>query len=350
MAFQRPTLADLIERITSDFQSRLQLAGALLRRSVVVVIARILAGATHGLYGYLDFLSKQIFPDTSDAEFLERHASLFRVQRNPATFATGAVVFTGTNGSVVPAGTILQRADGLQYETDADGTIAAGTATVGITALEASSNGNAPVGTVLSFVSPVESIDATCTVGTGGITAGDDQETIEALRLRVLERMQSPPHGGADFDYIAWAKQVTGVTRAWVYPEELGYGTVVVRFVRDNDEDIIPSAGEVEDVQTYIDAVRPVTAAVTVVAPVPVEVDFTIAITPDNSATRLAITAELEDLLTREAEPGGTILISHIREAISVAAGEYDHTLTVPSGNVTNDTGEISVMGAITWA
>ncbi|MDX9862130.1 MAG: hypothetical protein RBS99_14555, partial [Rhodospirillales bacterium] len=63
-----------------------------------------------------------------------------------------------------------------------------------------------------------------------------------------------------------------------------------------------------------------------------------------------AIEAEIRDLLRREAEPGGTILLSHIREAISIAAGEYDHALAAPAADLAHDTGEIAVFGGITWS
>ena len=58
----------------------------------------------------------------------------------------------------------------------------------------------------------------------------------------------------------------------------------------------------------------------------------------------------MQDLLLREAVPGGTILLSHIRAAISAAAGETDYVLLSPSANVTNSTGNMSTMGTITWS
>lgn len=350
MAFQRPTLAELVERISADFTSRLSLTGAVLRRSVIHVLSRVVAGAAHMLHGHIEFLSRQIFPDQSEAEFLVRHASLFGLTRTPATFATGNVTLTGSNGAVVPEGTVLQRADGRQYATTADATIASGTATVEVEALTAGEAGNALVGVTLTFVSPVAGVSATAAVATGGLTAGTDEEADDALRARLLERMREPPHGGSRTDYIGWAKEVSGVTRVWVYPEELGAGTVTVRFVRDNDASIIPDAGEVADVQNHIDERRPVTAEVTVAAPVAAPLDFTIDISPDTTAVRQAVEAELRDLLAREAVPGGTILISRIREAISIAAGEADNALTSPSANVTHTAGQIAVMGTITWA
>ena len=38
------------------------------------------------------------------------------------------------------------------------------------------------------------------------------------------------------------------------------------------------------------------------------------------------------------------------REAISLAADETDHVLTVPAANVTHATGHMAVFGVITWA
>lgn len=351
MPFQRPTLEDLIERAAADIATRLPGADAKLRRSNLNVLTRTHSGAVHGLYGYLDFIARQAMPDTAESEFLGRWASFWGIARKSASFAAGDVTFTGANASVIPEGTLLQRGDGAEYTTDAEATIAAGTATVGVTASLAGAAGNADAGVVMNLVSPIAGVNTAATVAAGDIAGGADEESDESLLARLLARLQEPPHGGADFDYVAWALEVPGVTRAWVYPQELGLGTVTLRFVRDDDPSIIPDSGEVQAVQDYIDERRPVTADVTVVAPIAVPLDFEISgLLPDEQAVRDAIAAELADLLRREAEPGGTILVSHIREAISIAAGEHDHALVSPTADVTHNTGEIAVMGNITWS
>lgn len=352
MAFQRPSLADLIERVQSDFVSRLSLNGAVLRRSVVYVQARVIAGAAHMLYGFISFLAQQVFPDTSEAEFLERQANLFGIARKAAAYASGTVNFTGTNDAVIPAGTVLQRgADQAKYTTQEDATISGGVAAVEVIADAAGATGNADAGVTLSFISPIAGVNNAATVAAGGLTNGANQEADEDLRARLLERMQAPPHGGAADDYVAWAKEVSAVTRAWCYPLEEGAGTVTVRFVTDDAEDgIIPDGAKVTEVQEYIDALRPVTAEVIVVAPVASPLNFTIQVTPATQAVKDAIEAELTDLLRREAEPGGTILLSHIREAVSIAEGESDSVVTLPSANVTHSDGEIATMGTVTWA
>ncbi|HYF35448.1 MAG TPA: baseplate J/gp47 family protein, partial [Prosthecobacter sp.] len=102
--------------------------------------------------------------------------------------------------------------------------------------------------------------------------------------------------------------------------------------------------------------VRPVTAEVFVEAPVAVPLNFTIRLknaagaTESSATIRAAVEAELEDLIRRDAEPGGTILFSRIREAISTAAGEFDHSITVPAADITHDDDEIATMGTITWS
>lgn len=351
MAWFRPTLETLIKRNQADIESSIPGTDAKVRRSNLNVIAKIISACAHGLYGYIAYQAKQTFPDTADTENLDRHASLWlTVPRKAASYAIGQVVLTGTNDTLVEAGTVLIRADGLEYATNTDVTISGGQAIADVTALTAGQTGNALAGTALSLASPIAGVNGAATVHTTAMTGGSDQEENPDLSSRVIKRIQNPPHGGAKHDYELWALEVPGVTRAWVYPGEMGSGTVTVRFVRDDDASLIPDAGEVETVQDYIDERRTVTAkGCYVVAPIAAPINYTIQLTPDTPANRAAVIAELDDLLKREALPGGTILLSHIREAISISAGETNYVMTVPNADVTNATGYMATLGVITW-
>ncbi|MDP1960870.1 MAG: baseplate J/gp47 family protein [Reyranella sp.] len=349
MAFVRPSLTTLIDRARADLDGRLPGADSRLRRSALDVLAVMHAGGLHGLYGHLDYASRQLMPDTADAEHLDRWASVWAVARKAAQAASGPVTLTGTDAAVAPEGSILQRGDGRDYVTTADATIAGGVATVTVEAVTAGAAGDALAGVALTFVSPVAGVATAAVVAAGGLTGGLDQELDAALRGRLLDRIQVQPRGGAINDYSRWALEVAEVTRAWVYPEIDGLGTVGVAFVMDGRPDIIPGSGDVDAVAAWIEDRRPVTAAVTVFAPVADPLDLTIALTPATDAVKAAVTASLADLLGREAEPGGAILVSHIREAISIAAGEADHTLTSPTANVVADAGDIATLGVITW-
>lgn len=358
MPFTRPTLPQLRDRVESDFADKFSLP-QVLRRSFLGVSAKAIAGLAHTLFGYLDFISRQVFPDQAEQEFLERWATIWGISRTAATFAEFTITHTGTNGGVIPIGTIIQRSDGVQYTATTSGIITAGEAVVTYRANVAGSDANPQVADILSLSSPITDVDSNGEV-TAIVTEGDDQETDDTLRTRLLNRIQQPPAGGTAQDYINEALSVAGVTRAWVFPLNRGAGTVDVSFVEDNEDPIIPSAPKVAEVQAAIDAFKPVTADCQVFAPVAVPLDITMQLEPNTAEVQAAVTAQLEDMIFRDAEVAGsyrdaattndgTILISRINEAISIATGEEDHLVTVPAGDFTVSNGEIVTLGTITF-
>lgn len=353
--FSRPTLQQLIDRIAADFNTRFPDSDAKLRRSVPGVLARSLAGLAHGLYGYLDYIARQILPDTADTIHLVRHASIYGYSRKAAAKSTGTTTVTGNVGAIIPAATSLITAEGSEFVTTEEVILGVTeTADIAIESVDTGESQNIDAGVTLTFTSPLVGVDATSTVVS--VSGGEDIETDDSLRARLLDRLRQPPMGGADYDYKAWALEIKGVTRAWVYPLELGLGTVTVRFMTDDLTGTgIPDAAKVTEVDAYLQEKRPVTSAVTVVAPISVPLDFDIDLLNEDgdqvtdTTIRAEVEAELADMLLRDAVPGGTILVSHIREAISIAAGEYDHVLNDPSADVIHSTGEIATMGTVAW-
>lgn len=226
--------------------------------------------------------------------------------------------------------------------------IAAGVANIAVEALLPAQLGNAVITTPLTLTSPLPNVNAVASAFTA-LGGGADIEPVERWRARIMLRIRKPPQGGADYDFEGWALEVPGVTRAWVYPQEQGGGTVVVRFVRDDDVSIIPDGGAVATVQAYIDARRPVTAETFVLAPVATPQNFTIQPFPNTADVKAAITAELRELYRREAKPGGTMLISNQREAVSISAGETDHVMSIPNANQAHTVGQLPTLGVITW-
>ena len=351
MPFTRPPLADLLSRTEAELAARLGL-GPLLPRSVLAVLARLVAGQSHLLHAHVGFAVDQVFPDTADAENLVRIASLYGILRKAALKSFGPVVFTGSEGAAIPQGALIRRVDEREYSVSIAVNISGGTATTTVRAVVAETAGDTAASTVLTLVSPLTGIDTNVTVDTGGLVDGSDVESDADLLERLLQRLQTPPQGGAKADYVKWALEIAEVTRAFALPQHFGTGTVGVTFLVDDDPTTpIPDAAKVQEVQDHIDdpTRRPVTAVVTVFAPVEVTLDPSITLTPDTTAVRAAVTASLEDMLKADAAPGGTILLSRIREAISTAEGETDHTLNSPVADVTTLAGEIVTLGTITW-
>lgn len=350
MPFARPTLTELIDRVITDISSRVTGVGsAVLRRSLLGILGQSEAGAVHMLYGYIDWAVRQTIIDTAEAEYLERWAAIWKVLRKTAGFSTGQITLSGSAGAVVADRTILQRQDGVQYIVLGAATFVGATLNVSVKAVEAGSTGDAVVGSGVFLLSPIAGVQSTASAATA-LVGGLDVESDAQLLSRLLKRIRQPPHGGAESDYELWALEVPGVTRVWVYPLQMGAGTVTVLFVCDGDASIIPTAGKVAEVQAYIDARRPVTAEVFVAAPIADPLDMSVKLSPNTAAVRSAVIAEFDDLITRDARPGSTILISRLREAVSLAAGEADNIITAPTLDVPHANGHMATPGTITFS
>jgi uncharacterized phage protein gp47/JayE len=353
MPFERPSLAEIREQARRDFNARLPGADALLAQSNLSVIADVWGGIVMLHYGYQGWMALQLMPDTAETVYLERWASIWGLARRPAVAATGAVLVTGTAGAVVPAGAEFLRIDRVVFQTPDGATLdAAGTATVAVQAVTVGRLGNTAPGVQVQTVGALPGVVAAAFVDALGIGGGADIETDDALRARLLFRIQRPPMGGSASDYVAWALEVPGVTRAWVTPVEQGAGTVVVRFTMDDDQhpNGIPWLEDVVLVRDHLNGLRPVTARVIVLAPVPHAIDVAITrLTPDTPTVRRNVEIELHDTLFRHGAPGQTVFASWLWEAISMAAGEQHHTLVEPPGDVPLPAGDLPILGSVTY-
>jgi uncharacterized phage protein gp47/JayE len=351
MSYTVPTLKETIQSHQGDIATRLSGADATPPRSVLGILARAVSGAVDELNGYIAWLATQIIYDTADDDLAIRWASIWRRYRNNPTAASGAVIFTGTSGTTVPADTLLSRSDGVQYQLDADVVLADGTGNGTVTCTSVGANTDCDAGSTLTLATSISGVAAAVTVGSDGLGGGADIETIDSLKSRLLERIQNPPMGGSEADFKSWAKDaLTGITRVWVIPGWLGSGTVGLTFMMDDRAEPVPLAADVTVLQTAIDAERPVSCNTTVFVPTRKALDPVITLVPDSTTARTAVATQLATLLLNEGTAkGGTIYLSQIRTAIGAASGVTDYTLASPIADVTTAVGEIPVVGTITW-
>jgi uncharacterized phage protein gp47/JayE len=321
---------------------------------MLAILARVFAASVHILHGFLSYLSEQLFVDTAESAYLDRHGNIWGTPRLAATFAQGTVQFTGSpDGTIIPSGTIVNRDDGIEFETTEESTITSGIANVMALSKSPGEIGNTSIGTVLTLNTGIVGIDSEVNMEVAAV-GGADLETDEPFRARILARIQNPPAGGSASDYVTWARSVAGVLNAYVYPNYYGLGTVAV--IVTGTSTIVPDAGIIADVQSYIDVVRPVTADVTVSPIVSSEVTFEINISPNTLALRNAITTTLGEMFRDDAVPGGTLLISHIHEAV-LTSGLLDYEIIdisvdgspVTIGNITFTGFDYPVLGTITF-
>jgi uncharacterized phage protein gp47/JayE len=364
MPFARPTLTALRNQAVEDITtSGVPGLDGLLRNAVLRVLAWVMSGLAYSVYGYLDWISRQAVPFTATDEYLAAWAALIGVYQEDSTPATGSAQFTGTAGLVLAEGAALTRQDGAPYTSTADATVDdTGVLTVPIIAAINGAGTNADAGVAISIATPVPGINS------GGVTAtpltgGADQETQDAFRTRTLFKYAQPPQGGSAADYIEWAREVPGCTRAWI---QSGYGSVQVYpmfDVANAEHDGFPqgsdgcaseetrgpvATGDQLAVAEHIWPVQPVTALVFVAAPAPLPIDITLAnLDPISTDIEAAITESLVAMFLTISEVAGTIYPSQLYEAISATPGVNRFDMTIPAAPITAPAGALPVLGTL---
>jgi uncharacterized phage protein gp47/JayE len=358
MPWTTPTLKQ-VRGMTRDYVASGLGGVPMIPNSVLRVMSDAQGALSHLVLLYIDWLALQLLPDTAETEWLDRHGNIWLVNadgstgRKGPTFASGTVLCTGVQGTIVPKGTqMLQAVGAVQYETTEQIIVGLNPTPVNVRALDPGSAGNGDPGDQLTIYTNLPGLDGAAQIQT--LTGGTDQETDDELRARVLFRIQEPPMGGDHSDYVRWALSYPGVTRAWAYPLEMGIGTVTVRFMCDDkniDDQGIPSPEDVAILREYMDSVRPVAVKdFFIEAPLPLSVDFTVRnLGTDTEATREAIFVAVQQMFRERSQPGQMIWKSWVSEAISSAVGEDHHDLDggdVPMPNA----GTIPLLGTINYA
>jgi uncharacterized phage protein gp47/JayE len=332
MAFSIPDIGDIRTALLRDIRSLLPDAdtGA---DSDYFIRASSVASAVEGLYQHQSWILRQIFPDTCDSDYLERHASLRKLSRKAATVAAGAIAFSGVPGSGIPVGTEIKRPDGISFVTTTSAVLdSAGTAVVVAQAATTGSSGNTVNGASLILSAAPSGIYSTATVVS--MSGGTDIETDASLLSRLLFRLRNPPCGGAAHDYYSWAMDVDGVTAAYVYPNRRGLGTTDVVIMTDGG---IPPTSLVGAAQSSIDKVRPVQADFLCFGPSAITVNVTgtliLATGYALSDVRAAISAALGAYFSG-LKPGEAVYLNRIRAIIADVPGVLDFSLTLPTANI----------------
>ena len=359
MSYNAPGLSDLIARTEQNIEQRLKGSWPQAREKTLSALAYAQAGLASGVHEHIAWVGRQIIPSDADEAELLKHCQFWGVRRKQASRATGTLPVSVTDAVTFPINTRWQREDGeLFVNTETFSAGKAGTLDVTLTAINAGLSGNTNAGVTLTLVTPMSAVIAEAK--TTGLSGGADMESAGELLSRLEYRVQYPPFGGNQYDYVRWARECSGVTRAWCLPTWKGGGTVGVTFMLDNNPDIFPSEADVARIDDYISGhADPLTGltvgkpdgiVVTTFALTPKPVDMTIYISPSTAETQKAVNNALIALFYNEAGPGGAVAPSHIIRAIAGTAGLTDFELRSPVEIQYSQATELLTVGEITWA
>jgi uncharacterized phage protein gp47/JayE len=357
-----PTATEFSDQILADIEGAVGQNSPILPKAFLRVLSKALGGALALVCRIIRWSYAQIFPATADEEALQRRAAEYGLSQRPAVAVVVDVTVTGDNDTQIPAGTVWS-ANGYQFSQNALAVISLGTVTVRLTCTEGGAAPTPIAGDDFTVASPITGIASAEAAAI--ISEGEDEETVEEFRVRVMARCSHQPQGGSAADYVDWAMEVPGIIKAFAFRTAAGEVTVYP-LESSSGTSRVPAAGKLAEVLDYVSnpSRRPLCADVLVAAMTERTVDITITtLNPSDATTKSAIEAEARRYLYAAYprqypdEPNPTNVITAaaiwatIRDAGSSAASL---TMTVSgTGEVTRyelDDGEIVKLGAITWA
>ena len=183
--------------------------------------------------------------DTCYADVLDDKAAEWGMARHPATPATFHCVFEGA----------VPKVGDRFFATDSEYYFTAIESEDGELLLEAETEGaecnTLSAGTELTPVDDIDNLEAAYLGEISGL--GTDEETDEALRTRLREKIAGPAENGNKQHYKTWCESVDGVGRARIDPLFAGENTVRA-ILYSADGRPVPQA-VVKAVQDYIDPI-----------------------------------------------------------------------------------------------
>ncbi len=302
------------------------------------------------VYDAMNAVVPIVYIDETSGEYIDKKCTERGIIRKPGTKAHGELTFAGSDGTVIPAGTVFLTLDGLEYETAVATTITAGVATATIKAVEVGEVYNVQSGSITNQYNSISGLtEVTNKVATAD---GTDPESDKSLVDRYYNYLQKPATSGNIHHYEQWALEVDGVGGVKVTSLASGNGTVGVLIVGPTKQ---PVGSEiVTHCATRIEDNRPIGATVTVKSASGLAVNVAAAIAVESKITKEKVKAEftlrLDAYLKSIAFVKYQVLYNQISFILLGIDGVVDYSaLTVNGGtaNIPIGADQVPVLGTV---
>lgn len=344
------TINEIYEEMLAVFSE----ASGYLPSSSCDLAARLYAAAAQiqGLYWQAQWLLDQSFPQTASGEYLDRHAQLRGLSRSVATCASGVLRF-GLAASVgsdltIQSGTVCMTAAGVRFATTEDAVLRAGTlyTDVPAVALEPGKASNVAANSVTIMAAMPVGVKA-CT-NPEAFSGGDDEESDEALRQRLLDSYRRLPNGANAAYYEQTALSRTGVAAAVAVGRPRGVGSVDLYIATDAG---IPDETLLSEVDAYLQEKREISVDLQVLAPTAHPLDITVAVQPAGGHTFEEAQADADAAL-REAFTGVLlgkgVTLAFLGNLLYEQASIQNYRFTAPAADLPASPTVLPCLGTVT--
>ena len=278
------------------------------------------------------------------------------IKRNQASFAIGDLKVTG-NGTVTK-GDLFETKSGIQFAA-VETKMISSTGTVGVKCVTLGSIGNVPANQITMMPVTIPSI--TNVTNPAPTHDGYDAESDDSLRDRYFIAIQTPATSGNIYHYLQWAKEITGVGDAKVFPLARGDNTVEVVIIDQSKQPA--SETLVGQVQTHIDpnseglgnGEAPIGAKCYVISAAGLQIDLSLNVQAAEGYTNdeiiMNIKAAVSTYLQQIAFQMDYVSYAKIGEAILNSKGIEDYSNLKVNGGTTNveiDSKQVAVVGGVT--
>ncbi len=226
-----PTPDEILNQLLSDIRYQYARIGVdvnVSRGSEIYIRSKALASRVSIAIANNQISLSKLSPLTSTGDTLSELAGVYGISRRAATAAAGNVIVTVIGGGTVtiPAGFACTSPDGIQYQTSVSSTVLNGEA-VAVAAVSFGKNTDQAALAVLTWDNAsIGNLGQNCTVDSGGIDGGADEDDDDTLRARLVERLSYPAEGGnwAQVKQLA-EKSSAAVQSAFIYTAVRGPGS-----------------------------------------------------------------------------------------------------------------------------
>lgn len=299
-----------------------------------------------------DLILNKGFVDTASGTDLDKKCGEQGVYRKSATKSSGLVTITGVVGSAITSGEMVS-SDNVNFIFKENKIIpVGGSIAIAVECEQYGTIGNVPVGAIKYFPKTLEGLQTV--YNSTAFTNGYNAETDESLRERYYAKVQTPATSGNKWHYLNWAKEVTGVGDARVFPLANGPGTVKVVIINSNKR--ATDVTLINAVISHIEDSRPIGATIAVESATEKPIIVTVTLTIDvNNFTADQVKAAIENGLTEYfksiAFKETYVSYAKIGNIIFDTPGVLDYSNLQVNGGIVNiavlDT-EVAVLGGVT--
>lgn len=344
-------LEELKNQIFNQFAYRLKPLEKTPKYDLIKIISEVEAGIYYSLLGDIEFLKKQIFPDTAEKEYLRAHWSDRVVPLYPET-ASGTVKIKGVAGVSIPAGCIFSSLQGKTYFNDKSYIVGEnGTVEVEVQAENMGSDSNLKYGSKLTLSSNlIANIESEVTVEKD-ISGGTDGETDENYLLRVMNYMRGDLNGKSG-DFTTWALNSSSeVSKAWEFKHFSRFGSLLITVVGGDENNGFSKVSNIQKIQEYIESQAP-PVIFTVKSADLIEINFAIGLPNLNENTvknRNEIESSIKSYFNSKAQPDMHIKGATYRDVIVNGDTITEAELSIVGGDKYITQLQFPVFGGIEW-